>query len=128
MVAEVPSAGLSFPYVDEYRKRQQRSLLATCSFYRFKDTRIPPTCALRGDRPCVGDFVRVGLPDLVRPKRGNGDRLAIQCHELDFVASSFPMHEHDSADVSGRKLLLPQITREHDLVRFRESELARSGY
>jgi hypothetical protein len=38
------------------------------------------------------------------------------------------MHEHDSADVSGRKLLLPQITREHDLVRFRESELARSGY
>jgi hypothetical protein len=28
------------------------------------------------------------------------------------------MHEHDSADVSGRKLLLRQITREHDFVKF----------
>lgn len=35
------------------------------------------TAVLRVDRPCVGDFVRVGLPDLVCQKRGNGDRLAI---------------------------------------------------
>ena len=76
------------------------------------------TPALRRDRPCVGDFVRVGLPDLVCPKRGNGDRLAIQCHELDFVSSSFAMNEHDGADVSVRKFLLRQITREHDSVKF----------
>jgi hypothetical protein len=66
----------------------------------------------------VGDFIRVGLPDLVCPERGNADRLSIERHELDFVSPAFAMHEHDSANVSGRKLLLRQITREHDFVKF----------
>lgn len=43
-------------------------------------------------RPSVGDFVGVGLPDLVCPERENGDRLAIQRHELDFVSQPFAVH------------------------------------
>jgi hypothetical protein len=68
--------------------------------------------------PCVGDFVCVGLPDLVCPERGNRDRLAIQRHELDFESLAFAMHQHDSADVSGRKFVLRQIAREHHFVKF----------
>ena len=66
----------------------------------------------------MGDFVRVGLPDLVCPKCGNADRLAIERHELDFVTPSFAMHEHDGTDVSGRKLVLRQIARKHDFITF----------
>ena len=69
-------------------------------------------------RPCVGDFVRVGLPDLVCPKRGNCDRLALERHELDFESPAFAMHEHDGADVSGRKLVLRQIAHENDFSKF----------
>ena len=68
--------------------------------------------------PRSGNREAPRLPDLVYPKGGNRDSLAIQRHELDFVPPSFAMHEHDGADVSGRKLLLRQITREHDFVTF----------
>ena len=66
----------------------------------------------------MGDFIRVGLPNLICPKRGNRNRLPVQRHELDFASPAFAMYEHDSADVSGRELLLRQIEREHDFVTF----------
>ncbi len=66
----------------------------------------------------MGDFVRVGLPDFVCPKRGNADRLAVERHELDFASPAFAMHEHDGADVSGRKLVLRQITHENGFSTF----------
>ena len=64
------------------------------------------------------DFVCVGLPDLVCSKGGNADRLAVERHELDFVSPAFAVHEHDSADVSGSKLVFRQIAHENDFSKF----------
>jgi len=66
----------------------------------------------------VGYFVRMGLPDLVCPKGRNADRLTVERHELDFESLAFAMHKHDGADVSGRKLVLRQITHENDFSKF----------
>ena len=59
----------------------------------------------------MGDFIRVGLPNLVCTERGNAVRCAIERHELDFVSSAFAMHGHFGADVSGHKLVLRRIAR-----------------
>jgi len=56
--------------------------------------------------------------DLVRHQRDDGDGVAVQRGELDFVTCRVPMHEHDCADVAGVQTVLRQVARKNHVIQF----------
>jgi hypothetical protein len=68
-------------------------------------------------RTRVGDFPRIGGPQLIGTKRHDGDGIAAQGNKLDFVALA-AVDQHNRAYISRVKSEFRQVCRKHTAIQF----------
>ena len=73
----------------------------------------------------MGDFIRVGLPNLICPKRGNRNRLPVQRHELDFVSFATAMDVHNGADIAGFQAISRKTSGQDNAIVFADIHLSK---